>query len=119
MINFVKANAIFKDRQAVILMTVGAGLALLSVLVALLFVESKTFKVDVRYSGYDRTLSDKGDWYTLYVFPLFAVLSHIINSYLALKAHSIQRMLSLTILSFNIIVLLFALRVSWALFDLL
>lgn len=119
MINFVKAHSIFKDRQAVMLMSVGSALALLIVGYVLLMVESRDFKVEVRYSGYNRTLTHKGEWYTLYLFPLFAVTTHLLNSFLSLRAHQIQRTIAITILSFNIVVLVFTLIVSRSLLQLL
>lgn len=119
MISFLKSNSIFKDRQAVMLMTTGMVIAVGTLLFVLIFNESREFKVDVRYSGYDRSLSDKGNWYTLYVFPLFAILTHFVNSYLSLKAHAIQRTMAITILGLNIVVQVFAFAVSKALIDLL
>ena len=119
MINFIRTHSIFRDRQAVALMTAGSVLVLLLIMFVLFMVESRDFKVDVRYSGYNRTLSDKGQWYSLYIFPLFAVLTHVINSYLSLKTHQLQRMMAITILGFNLVVQVFALMVSRSLIGLL
>ncbi|MDX1765941.1 MAG: hypothetical protein R3313_03225 [Candidatus Saccharimonadales bacterium] len=119
MINFFKRHSIFKDQQAVILMGIGTVMVLVLLIYSGLVIESRDLKVVVRFSDYTRTLSDKGEWFTLYIFPIFAVLAHFINSYLALKLHAIQRTLSVAVLSFNAVVLLFSIFVTIALLNLL
>ena len=87
---------------------------------ALISIESREFKIPIRYSGYkEGNLSNRGEWYSLLALPLFALVSFSFNFILSLKAHRMRPQLSQTLLALNLVVAVFTFLVSKALFDLL
>lgn len=90
------------------------------VIYSLLSIETREFKIPVRYSGYrEGNLSNRGEWYSLLILPLFSLASFVINSVLGLRVHRMRPELSHVILGLNLVVAVFTFLVAKALFDLL
>lgn len=82
-------------------------------------IERRDHKVFVRYSGYfEGTLSDRGEWYSLYVIPAFAVIIFVINVVLSIKLHKMRPELAKTFLMLTLIVGVYIFLVARALINL-
>jgi hypothetical protein len=116
---WIKKQSIFRDRKSVVLLLVGATLVLWVVVFAVANIHNPGFKPSVRYSGYFQgRLSDKSDWYLLYAFPLFALVSYVVNSVLAIKVHKLRPELSLAFLVLNTVLMVFVVMVTRAILSL-
>jgi len=109
---------LFQDRALVSLIGAGTVLAVVAVIRVLLGIQHYDIDIPVRYTqfgGVDSYIS--GDWYTHYEFVAFAVLTLLANSYLALRIYRHRRWISISILSLQIVILIFLLVISGAIID--
>ena len=117
---WIKNQSLFSDRKAVILLILSFMALIFLIVFSLISIESREFKVPIRYSGYrEGNLSNRGEWFSLLALPLFALVSFSFNFVLSLKAHRMRPQLSQTLLVLNLVVAVFTFLVSKALFDLL
>ncbi|HEX9679018.1 MAG TPA: hypothetical protein VGA08_00135 [Candidatus Saccharimonadales bacterium] len=117
---WIKNQSIFSDRRALWLLMISATAMLYIVVFSVLNIESREFKVPVRYSGYaEGNLSNRGEWYSLYSLPLFALLTFLINTVLSLKVHKMRPELSHGLMTLNLVVAVLIYIISRALFKLL
>lgn len=105
-----------KDRLAL-----GLLAAILIGVLALILVTGLTLHISdvqlpIRHSDYGITNIYRDKWYARTSFALFGIIILCINGYLAVKAHSIRRGMSLAILSLSLFVIIAGLRVSTAVF---
>lgn len=117
---WIKNQSFFRDGRSIWLLIAGLGGLIFIVIYTLLNIESQEFKVPVRYSGYFQgNLSDRDEWFTLYALPVFAIISFGFNVVLSIKSHRMRPELAHTLLSLNLIVLLFVFLVARALLGLI
>lgn len=116
--NWIKNQSLFRDQRAVWLGLAGFLFTAYNTLFFLFSIESREFKVPVRYSGYfEGILIDRGDWFSFYVFPLFAVMTFVLNLALAIKIHKMRPELAQVLLGLQLIISWFTLLVAGALLD--
>lgn len=117
---WMKNQPLFSDRRAVWLLTLDIIGTIFVVLFTLLGIERREFKVPIRYSGYNEgSFSDRGDWYSLYAFTLFAIVSLAFTFLLAVRVHKMRPELAQTMLALQLFIIGFNFLVARALLDLL
>lgn len=117
---WIKNQSLFGDRRAVSLLIVSFIALVFIIVFSLVSIESREFKIPVRYSGYrEGNLSNRGEWYSLLALPLFALVSFGFNFVLSLRAHRMRPELSHVLLGLNLVVAVFTYFVARALFNLL
>src|SRR5688572_19837155 len=110
--------AISRDRTAVVLL-ICMLMALASVVITAIFrIHASDVQIPGRYSAYGTANIYRNQWYTLYAFPLFALMVAGFNSFLAIKIHQINRLVGVGILGISLIVLILCLVVANAIFNL-
>ena len=110
--------AISHDRTAIILLVL-VGLSLLTVVFSAIFrIHASDVQIPGRYSAYGTANIYRNQWYMLYAFPIFAVLVATINSYLSVKIHALNRLVSVGLLMFSLIIMVICIVVSNAIFNL-
>ncbi len=110
--------SISHDRTMVI-MLVFLGLATVAVLISsLLRIHFSDVQIPSRYSAYGTANIYRSHWYMLYMFPLFALITAVLNTHLSIKIHSINRMVSIGILGVGLVVAVICLAVANAVFNL-
>lgn len=110
--------SISHDRTVVILLIL-VGLSTLAVVVSsLVRIHFSDVQIPSRYSAYGTANIYRSYWYTLYMFPVFAVMAALINAYLAIKVHSINRMIAVGVLGIALIVSAVCLIVANSVFNL-
>lgn len=117
---WIKNQSLFGDRRAVALLILSFMSLLALIVYSLSVIESREFKIPIRYSGYrEGNLSDRGQWFSLLALPLFAVVSFAFNAAISLRVHDMRPQLSQVLLVLNLVVLVFTFFISQALFELL
>jgi len=110
--------AISHDRTIVVmLLLVGLATAVV-VISSLLRIHISDVQIPSRYSAYGTANIYRDHWYTLYMFPLFALLVMGINGYLSIKIHPINRMISVGVLGISLIIVVICVAVANAVFNL-
>ncbi len=110
--------AISHDRTMVIMLIL-MGMAVVAVVISsLLRIHVSDVQIPSRYSAYGTANIYRSHWYTLYMFPLFALLQAGINGYMSIKTHPVNRMISVGILVMSLIIAIICLAVSNAVFNL-
>ena len=117
---WLKNQSLFSDRRAVWLLLVDFIGTVFVVLFTLLSIERREFKVPIRYSGYNEgSFSNRGEWYSLYAFTIFAVLSMSMATILSVRIHKLRPELAQTLLALQLVLLVFNFLVARALLNLL
>lgn len=117
---WLKNQSLFSDRRAVWLLLVDFIGTVFVVLFTLLSIERREFKVPIRYSGYNEgSFSNRGEWYSLYAFTIFAVLSMTMATILSVRIHKLRPELAQTLLALQLVLLFFNFLVARALLNLL
>jgi len=117
---WIKNQSLFNDRRAVSLLILCAVVLVFIIIYSVVSIESRDFKVPIRYSGYrEGNLSNRGEWYSLYTLPLFAAVTFGFNFILSLKVHRMRPELSHVLLGLNLVIAAFTYFVAKALFNLL
>jgi hypothetical protein len=117
---WVKNQPLFADRRAVWLLVINALATAYVVLYSVSAIDRREFKVPIRYSGYNEgSFSDRGDWYSLYAFPVFALISFGFALILGLRIHKMRPELAQALLALQLVITTFVFLVSRALTDLL
>jgi hypothetical protein len=117
---WIKNQPLLADRRAVWLVVINLLFSLFSVLFMLGAIDRREFKVPIRYSGYNEgSLSDRGEWYSLYGFVLFALLSLGLSLILSFKVHRMRPELAQGLLGLQLLVTSLTLLVTRALTNLL
>ena len=104
----------FKDRLVSVLAGTSLILGVLGTVLVLLRVEPRDFKIAVRYTENGPDPFKLGDWYTLYDLAFFIGLTTLVAVALSLKLHQLNRPLSLSILIFHHIVVVYFFLVASA-----
>jgi hypothetical protein len=112
------AHPLFKDPRATLLAVTGLLLVMVHSIDFLINIESQEIKIPIRYSGYNESLDDKGHWVSLAALLFFGVVVFVINMAISLKVYKLRKTLALTLLTLNIVVLVFLILVSRALLGL-
>lgn len=81
-------------------------------------IRSQEIKVPIRYSGYNESLSDKGHWISLFALVVFGVVTFAVNAAIAIKVYRLRRSLAVSLLLFNVVIMIFLILVSRALLNL-
>jgi hypothetical protein len=115
---WIKKQSIFNDVRATWLLAANLALSLWNVAFMLLAIESRPFKVPVRYSGYLGNISDQEEWIALFALPLFVVISFVITAILSIKIHSMRPPLAHTLLGLGLLVGAFTFLVARSLLGL-
>lgn len=110
--------AITRDRVAVLLFLTLIFGTIVILATTIARIHPSDIQVPVRFTGYGQSNIDRDHWYTQIAFGLFGVLVVIINGFLAAKLHAISRILSLGIIAMSIFILILALIVANAVFNL-
>lgn len=117
---WIKNQPLFGDRKAVWLLLTNLVGTVFVVVFTMLGIERREFKVPIRYSGYDEgSFSDRGEWYSLYAFTLFAVISMTFTLILALRIHKMRPELAQSLLGLQLVVIVFTFLVARSLLELL
>ena len=117
---WVKNQPLFADRRAVWLVVINSLATVFTLLYSVSAIDRREFKVPIRYSGYNEgSFSDRGDWYSLYAFPLFALVTFGFALILSLRVHKMRPELAQALLSFQLVVTVLTFLVSRALTSLL
>jgi hypothetical protein len=112
------SQPIFKDSRAIILMVASFLLVIVHAINFALSVSPQEIKIPIRYSGYDKSLSDKGNWTALLSLVVFGILIFIINTAISIKVYHLRRTLAVAVLSMSVIIMVFLIFVSHALLNL-
>jgi len=106
------------DRTAVI-MLIFLGVGFVVVVISAIFrIHASDVQIPGRYSAYATANIYRNQWYMLYAFPLFALLLAGVNGFLAVKLHSVNRLMSVGILAFSLIIMAICVVVANAIFNL-
>lgn len=117
---WIKNQPLFADRRAVWLLVINAVATAFTVLYSISSIERREFKVPIRYSGFNEgSFSDRGDWYSLYAFPIFALVTFGFTLVLALRLHRMRPELAQGLLGVQLVVTTFTFLVARALTSLL
>lgn len=117
---WIKNQPLFADRRAVWLLVINALATMFTVLYALSAIDQREFKVPIRYSGFNEgSFSDRGDWYSLYAFPVFALVTFGFMLILSLRVHRMRPELAQGLLGIQLVVTTFTFLVTRALTSLL
>jgi len=112
------AQPLFKDPRATMLLVAGLLLVLVHTIDFSLNIHSREIKVPVRYSGYNESLSDKGHWISLLTLVVFGVATLVVNTAISIRVYRLRKSLALTLLSLNVVIMVFLILVSRALLNL-
>lgn len=110
--------AITKDRAAVLLLVLIVLGVIAIILTTVLRIQPSDIQVPVRFTGYGQSNIDRDLWYTQIGYTGFGVLLAVINGFLAIKIHATNRMLGLGLMGMTIFLLVLALIISNAVFNL-
>ena len=92
--------------------------AIALILTTVLRIHPSDIQVPVRFTGYGQSNIDRDLWYTQLSYAGFGVLLATINGFLAVKLHSSNRMMGLGLLGMTIFLLVLALIIANAVFNL-
>lgn len=93
-----QANSFFKDRTAMLLGTVNAGLIVANVLSVFLRLRPSDFKIPVQYIVYDGTVVQTGNWFSLYSLVLFSAVGGVISLLLAYRLYKSNRHFAIAVM---------------------
>lgn len=117
---WIKNQPLFSDRKAVWLLLFNLAGTVIVVVFTLIGIERREFKVPIRYSGYNEgSFSDRGEWYSLYAFSVFAVVSLLFTMILALRIHKMRPELAQVLLGLQLVIVVFTFLVARSLLQLL
>ena len=110
--------AVSRDRTVVVLMILLVIAVLTVVATSLLRIHVSDVQIPSRYSAYGTANIYRDHWYMLYMFPIFAIMTLLMNGYIAIKIHPINRMVSEGVLGVSLIIVVICLTVANAIFNL-
>lgn len=110
--------SISHDRTMVVVLIFVVLTTIVVVITSLLRIHVSDVQIPSRYSAYGTTNIYRSHWYLLYMFPLFAIMTTLINGYLSVKIHSINRMIAVGVLGIGLIITVICLAVSSAVYNL-
>ena len=108
----------FTDRTILLLSGGAIAIALFIILRVLLGVQQFNDKVAVRYTQYGIEQFERGNWFTSWDMAFFALVTTIAALFIAMRLHASKRPISLTVLSLQIITMIFLVLVSHAILSL-
>lgn len=111
------AQPLFKDSKAILLLVAGLLLAFVHTVDFSLNIRSNDLKVPIRYSGYNQSLSDTGQWFSLLTLMVFGISVLIINTAISFRVYHLKKALAITLLGLNIVIMIFLIFVSRALLN--
>lgn len=110
--------AITKDRLAIVLLLLMILGAIVIIFTTIMRIHPSDVQVPVRFTGYGQSNIDRDQWYNQLSYGIFGVFIVAINGFLAIKLYSINRMLGLGLISMTIFILILALIIANAIFNL-
>ena len=110
--------AIGKDRTAILLLISMVVLALVIIVTTALRIHVSDIQVPVRFTSYGQTNIYRDQWYNHLSYSAFAVLICGLNGFLAVKTYQINRMLSLGFLGLTVFLMVLAVIIMTAIFNL-
>lgn len=110
--------AITKDRLAVMLLFLMAVGAIALIITTFLRLHPSDIQVPVRFTGYGQSNIDRSQWYIQLSYSVFGLLVVILNGFLAVKLHSVSRILGLGFMGISLFILVVALIIANAIFNL-
>lgn len=110
--------AIVKDRMAILLLFITIALVIVLIATTIFRIHTSDVQVPVRFTEYGQSNIDRNQWYTQISYAIFGVIVLATNGFLALKMYPINRLLGLGFLGLGIFVLILALIVANAIFNL-
>ncbi len=110
-------KALLSDKMILLLSLVGLLLALFNILLVTLQVDTTQTVAITRYNLINGQTFTRGNTRSIYVMALAPAVFFVINSLLSARIHQKQRLLSILICSFSIVVLLFSVVVSSAIIN--
>lgn len=88
------------------------------IVTTVLRIHHSDIQIPVRFTGYGQSNIDRDQWYTQISYAIFGVVVVGANGFLAIKLHSLSRMLGLGLMALSIFVLTLALIIANAIFNL-
>ena len=110
--------AIGKDRAAIVLLVLLAGLVVMSAIITFLRIHASDIQLPVRFTAYGQNNIYRDHWYTHFSYLGFGLLVAGLNGFLAVKTYQVSRVLALGFLGASIFVMILALIVMTAIFNL-
>src|SRR6266567_1925994 len=96
--------ALTKDRLAVLLlflMTVGA---IAVVVITFLRIHASDIQVPTRFTGFGQSNIYRDQWYAQFGYAGFGILILVVNGFLAVKVHTIDRMLGIGLMALSLFI---------------
>ena len=110
--------ALTKDRLAVMLLLAMVVCGIVIIITTILRIHPSDIQILVRFTGYGQSNIDRDQWYTLLSYGVFGVLVVVINGFLAVKIHTLNRTLGLGLMAMSIFILVITIVVANAIFNL-
>jgi len=110
--------AITKDRAAILLLAIMILCVVALIATTAVRIHSSDIQVPVRFTGYGQSNIDRDQWYTQLSYAIFGALVVVINGFLAIKLHTVSRILGLGFMTLSIFILGLALIIANAIFNL-
>lgn len=110
--------AVAKDRSAVILFLAVVALVITLTAVTVLRIHVSDVQVPSRFTAYGDTNIYRDQWFVQLGYPIFGLLVLAANGFLAAKIHQQRRLVSLGFLGMSVFVLIIAVAVQAAIFNL-
>ena len=107
-----------KDRTAVILLLGLASACVVLIATVVLRLHSSDIQIPVRYTGFGQTYIYRDQWYTQYSYAGLAVIVATLNTFLAVRLYQLRRQLGLGFIGMSIFVVILAIIVINAMFNL-
>lgn len=115
MLAFIFKRTFFSDKYAVILLVGFLLFTVANILLVLVMLSSRNYQIPIRFSGYEGIgVFERGQWYYLYILPVFSFVVFTVNSVLSIKIHQLRREYSIAILVLSYLLATFNMVVSYA-----
>ena len=110
--------AIGKDRTAIFLLFLLFVLIIVIAVTTLLRIHGSDIQLPVRFTGYGQNNIYRDQWYTHFSYLGFGLVVGALNGFLAVKTYQLNRTLSLGFLGLSIFIMLLAVIIMNAMFNL-
>lgn len=107
-----------KDRVAVLLLVIIFITTLLVVVTTIVRLNPSDVQIPIRFSAYGTANIYRNQWFTLYIFPVFAIIVSLLNTYLSVKIYSLNRFLTIGFLGVTVLITTVCLIVTNAVLNL-
>jgi hypothetical protein len=110
--------AITKDRVAIVLLFIVVVEVIAIIVTTIIRIHPSDIQIPVRFTGYGQSNIDRDQWYTQLSYVFFGVIVAAFNGFLAIKLYSLSRRVGLGLMAMSIFVLVVALIIANAIFNL-